>query len=293
MTRRLSADLVASPGCELGEGPKWDEARGRLRFVDVLRGRVLWLDVDTEDVEVAVLGQPVGATARTADGGLLAAVRDGVGVLRRDAAFTLVIPIERDDSTMRMNDAQVDPDGRLFAGTMAFDETPGRGTLYRLDANLRLSIVLRGLTISNGLGWSPDGRRMYFVDSPERRVDVLDRDPATGAVSGRRPLADLRDRDGVPDGLAVDEAGGIWLAMWGGGAVLGLDADGRLRTEIVVPTPQVTSCAFGGPAHDRLFVTTAAMVQDGVPPRSPAGAVFACDVGVAGPPETPYAGRLG
>jgi sugar lactone lactonase YvrE len=147
-----------------------------------------------------------------------------------------------------------------------------------------VTALATGLGISNGIGWSPDERLMYYVDSLDHQVDVFDYDPATGAIEGRRKFAAVGGGDVVPDGLTVDAEGGIWVAVWGGGAVLRHDPDGRVRQTVEVPAVQVTSCAFGGPDLDRLYITTAAGGGPG------AGALFVVEPGVTGQPSHPFRG---
>ncbi|MGY3848940.1 SMP-30/gluconolactonase/LRE family protein [Streptomyces hydrogenans] len=145
--------------------------------------------------------------------------------------------------------------------------------------------------MSNGLGWSPDGTLLYYADSPTRRVDVFDYDPATGALSGRRPFAVL-DR-GYPDGLTVDAEGNVWVAVWGGGEVLALTPGGVLHARVELPASHVTSCAFAGPDLDVLVITTAThgLSDDRRRAEPDAGRLFVCRPGVTGLPATPYADR--
>jgi sugar lactone lactonase YvrE len=167
---------------------------------------------------------------------------------------------------------------------MADDEAPGRGALYRLDPDHCVAEVISPVTISNGIGWSPDGGQMYYVDSPTRRVDVMDYDPATGAIAGRRPFAAIDAGEAIPDGLAVDAEGCVWVALWDGAAVLRFGPDGRLRDSLALPTPRVTSCAFGGPDLETLYITTAAG------PGSSGGELFWLRPGVTGLPTHAYQG---
>jgi sugar lactone lactonase YvrE len=158
----------------------------------------------------------------------------------------------------RGNDAAVDAQGRLWVGTMRYDEAAGGGRLRRVDGDGQVVDVLEDVTVSNGTGWSPDGRRMYYVDSPTRRVDVFDVDPSTGLVSGRRPFVTLDARTrGWPDGLCVDAYGCVWLALWAGGAVRRYTPTARLDRVIELPTTNTTACTFGGPRHTDLYITTA------------------------------------
>ena len=158
--------------------------------------------------------------------------------------------------TVRMNDGACDPQGRFWAGTMAYDESPGAGTLYRLELDGQCSTVLTGLTISNGIGWSPDGRTMYLSDSGTRLVEAFDFDGLTGAISARRTLVHIDQPGAAPDGLTVDEQGDIWVALYGGWAVHRYGPEGSLRATVHIPVAQATSCAFGGDDRRILFVTT-------------------------------------
>ena len=194
-----------------------------------------------------------------------------------------------------MNDGACDPQGRFWAGTMAYDESPGAGALYRLELDGSCTTVLTGLTIANGIGWSPDARTMYLNDSGTGRVETFSFDGASGAISDRRTLVES-DRPGVvPDGLTVDAEGGIWVAWWGGGAVNRYAPDGTLVASIELPVERPTSCAFGGPEVATLFVTTA---RDGLDEaalmRQPdAGRVFSIEgLGLHGLPCAPYRGRI-
>jgi sugar lactone lactonase YvrE len=271
------------PGASLGEGPCWDAASGSLYWVDIEVGRVLRLDGGGAFRGWDV-GQAVGAVVVRSSGGLVLAARDGFLTLDPETGAVAPLVSVGLPEGCRMNDGACDQAGRFFAGTMADDEAPDRGTLYRLDPDHSISIVIPRVTISNGIGWSPDGGRMYFVDSPTRRVDALDYDPATGAIAGRRPFARIDAGDAIPDGLAVDAEGCVWVALWDGGAVLRFGPDGRLMDSLELPTPRVTSCAFGGPDLETLYITTAAG-----PGRS-GGELFSVQAGVAGLATHAYQG---
>jgi sugar lactone lactonase YvrE len=271
------------PVAALGEGPCWDAATGSLYWVDITAGQVHRLDGDGAHRRWDA-GQAVGAVVLRSSGGLVLAARGGF--LALDTVTGDVAPLVALDlgDGCRMNDGACDEAGRFFAGSMADDESPGRGTLYRLDPDHSVAEVIGGVTVSNGIGWSPDGGLMYYIDSPTRRVDVLDYDPATGAAAGRRPFAAIDAGDAIPDGLAVDAEGGVWVALWDGGAVLRFGPDGRLRGSLELPAPRVTSCAFGGPDLETLYITTAAG------PGDAGGELFSARAGVAGLATHAYQG---
>jgi sugar lactone lactonase YvrE len=168
---------------------------------------------------------------------------------------------------------------------MAYDQRTGAGALYRLDPDASLTEVLGGVTISNGLEWSPAGDRAYYADTPTREIAVFDYGEDTG-LTGRRTFASV---DGLPDGLTVDAEGGVWVAVYGAGCVRRYGPGGGLDAQVDVPTPVTTACTFGGPGLDRLFVTTS---QEGLRPGADplAGSLFAADVGVRGLPVREFAG---
>ncbi|MFB4316073.1 SMP-30/gluconolactonase/LRE family protein [Actinomadura sp. 21ATH] len=262
-------EIAAAAGATLGEGPVWDPVAERLLWVDILACEVRAYDPATgADALVRRTGQHVGAARPRAGGGLVANLRDGVGLYGPDGSFRWLAELPA--AGCRGNDAAVGPDGALYAGTMAYDERPGAGVLRRVRPDGRVATVLDGVTISNGVAWSPDGRLMYYVDTPTGRIDVLDFDPAEGRVSERRPFAEVAG-PGSPDGLTVDAAGRVWVALWGGGRVLRFDPSGKQEATIEFPAAQTTACAFGGPGLRDLYVTSAAVGTDGA---AHAGALF-------------------
>ncbi|MGW0582284.1 SMP-30/gluconolactonase/LRE family protein [Streptomyces sp. NPDC002920] len=248
-------DVAVRAEATLGEGPTWDPATGRLLWLDILGARLHSYDPSTGRRTVRVTDQHVGAAKPRAGGGLVLNLRDGVGLLDPDDSFRWLHhePVPG----RRANDAAVAPDGSLWAGTMRYDEAPGGGTLSRLTADGTVDVVLDDVAVSNGTGWSPDSSLMYYVDSPTRRVDVFDYDPASAGISGRRAFVEIEEGAGFPDGLTVDAEGCVWVALWDGGAVRRYTPTGDLDRVITLPTPRVTACAFGGPDLTDLYITTA------------------------------------
>jgi len=285
------AELVLDARAELGEGPRWDPAEQRLLWVDVMRGRVHSFHPAAHSCRNQSVGQPVGALAVAEDGGLVLAVRDGFARLGPGSKrLERIAAVEAEHADRRMNDGACDAAGRFWAGTMALDFRPGAGALYRLDPGGRVHTMLEEVTISNGLDWSPDGRRMYYVDSPTQRIDVFDFDPQTGAIADRRAFAAIPSEAGMPDGLTVDAEGFVWVALWGGGAVRRYASDGSLERTVRLPVSHPTSCAFGGPALDELYITSAwvALSEAERAEQPHAGGVFRCRPGVAGRPANVF-----
>jgi sugar lactone lactonase YvrE len=279
-------EVAVRAEAELGEGPTWDAAAGRLLWLDILRSRVHTYDPLSGRRTVRTTEQHVGAVKPRAGGGLVLNLRDGVGLVDDDGGFRWLrhepVPGRRG------NDAAVAPDGSLWAGTMRYDEATGGGTLSRITGDGAAEVVLDDVTVSNGTGWSPDGRLMYYIDTPTRRIDVFDHDVTTGRVSGRRPLATVEEGAGYPDGLTVDADGCVWVALWDGAAVRRYTPSGALDRVVPLPVPRVTACAFGGAGLTDLYITTARVGLSPAP--SLAGSLMVLPHAGKGVPQPPFAG---
>ncbi|MFI8825561.1 SMP-30/gluconolactonase/LRE family protein [Streptomyces sp. NPDC053431] len=269
----------------LGEGPTWDPAGARLVWVDILGSRVHTYDPADDAHHVMDVGRHVGAAKPRAGGGLVVNLRDGVGRYDPDGTFDWLhhdpVPGRRG------NDAAVAPDGSLWAGTMRYDEREGGGNLVRIAPDGHVTPLLDRVTVSNGIGWSPDDPGLaYYVDSPTRRVDTLR--VADGRVVDRRPFATVGPGAGFPDGLAVDAEGCVWVALWDGGVLHRYTPAGALERTVPLPVRRPTACAFGGPGLRDLYVTTA---RTGLADPEPlAGTLLVLpDIG-EGLPATPFAG---
>lgn len=283
--RRLTAEPVTGPVAFHGEGPVWHPSFAGIRFVDMLAGDILQVR-DDGTVDRFPVGAVAAAFRPRRGGGLVVAVERGF--VLTDAA----VAVERDlgevwsDTGVRMNEGGCDPQGGFYCGSMAYDATPGAATLYRLAPDLTVTPVLGDVTISNGLGFTADGALAYYNDTPTGRIDVFDHDPERG-LTGRRPFVDT-DGDS-PDGLTVDADGGVWAAFYGASQVRRYTPGGALDVVVDLPVTNVTACAFGGPALDRLYITTSREnVEDGAQPL--AGALFAVDPGATGLPVLEFAG---
>lgn len=291
----MTSDAVACTTDQhlLGEGARWDARRDELLRVDIIDGRVYRDRIDDDGglIPVRTYEVPgtVGAVAPVEDdeGWLLAA---GLGFAHLSIDGSLHPLTEVAPAGTRMNDAACDPQGRFWAGTKAHDNHQGGGALYRLDRNGRTELILDGLTISNGLGWSPDGDTMYLADTIPGVVHAFAFDGERGTISEGRVLIDVAEAVGAPDGLTVDADGDLWVAIWGGGLVCRYSPGGVLREELLVPAEQTTSCAFAGPGLNRLYVTTATEDWSDEQRRAEpaAGLVYRFDTDATGRPAAPF-----
>ena len=279
---RWSADLVLDARADLGEGPLWDRRSSELLWVDIMAGLLHRFDPATRTDVAIDVGQPVGCVVTRASGGWALGLKDGFATA--NGSVDLIAPLDLGRPDLRINDGAVDSRGRFWAGTMQLDSEPEAGSLYRLDPDGSLHTILAKVTISNGIGWSPDGTAMYYVDTATRRIDLFDWEAEGGTIANRRTFVTLEAGAGDPDGLVVDEEGGVWLALWGGFAVRRYSPEGELLGVVDVPVGRVTKAAFGGRGLDELYITTAAG------PEPHAGGVFRARPGVCGQPAHDFAG---
>jgi sugar lactone lactonase YvrE len=292
MTGQLVVEQVTAPLAEHGEGPVYWPAwsTGPLRWVDMLAGDVLSM-IEGGEVRRSHVGRVAAAIRPRARGGMVVATENGFALFDGslgDGELTAEARIAVwSDPSIRMNDGGCDPLGRFLCGSMAYDARPNAGSLYRLDADLAVTAVLAGVTVSNGLAWSADGKLAYYVDSALGSIDVFESD--AGELAGRRTLVQFDEHDGTPDGLCLDAEGHIWIAMHGGASVHRFSPSGTREATLSLPVSGVTACTFGGPDLATLFITTSRLGM-GESAEPAAGALFAAQPGVVGAPVTAFAG---
>jgi sugar lactone lactonase YvrE len=303
-----AAEVAASAvkaGDLIGEGPAWDETGQRLLWVDQERGLVHearadgggWFESRRWQLE-----RRLAAVVPRGNGGLVVAGGDEILALDEAGTVASLARLDIDPARARLNDAKCDPQGRLWAATLTADFVPGDSALFRIDPDGHVERILGGITIGNGLEWSPDGRFLYFVDSLTLSIDRFDCDGREGAIANRHRLITFALGEGAPNGLTVDRDGNLWVAATGAGEVRCFTPEGRLVSRIRIATPGATSCAFGGSDGGDLFITSlgrrmpdvartiglseAMMTNDG----PCAGDLFVCRPGTSGPAATPFAG---
>ena len=289
----MEVELVVDAHAVLGEGPIWNPVTEHLVWVDIMRSEVHQFDPITNIDSVIQIGRHVGTVVPRQCGGLVCAVDDGFVAVDDDGQVTRLAHVEADIPTNRMNDGKCDSSGRLWAGTMPYDTvSPGVGALYRLDPDLSVHTMLRGITVSNGISWSLDDTLMYYIDSPTRHVDVFDFDADLGTISNRRVLIDMTGEIGVPDGMTVDAEGYLWVAIAGGGQVRRYAPDGRRDRVIKFPVSLTSACAFGGPHLTDLYVTSISLSLSShdLEKQPHAGGLFRTRPGPRGLPPKAFAG---
>ncbi|MBI3172894.1 MAG: SMP-30/gluconolactonase/LRE family protein [Chloroflexi bacterium] len=244
--------LLFDVRAELGEGPFWNARTQTLHWLDILNKRV-YAGADL----LAQLDEFIGCAAFRRDGGLILALKNSIVDLKPDSVKPAILATLSEPANNRLNDGKCDPAGRFLAGSMDMNETDPTGALYSFDGKT-VTKLLSGITISNGLTWSPDHRTFYYTDTPTRQVTAFDYDLSTGQIANPRPAVRVPDGLGWPDGMTSDMDGNLWIAMWGGAQVTKWDPHtGRLLEQIPMPALQPSSCIFGGADLNELYVTSA------------------------------------
>lgn len=280
----LQAQLVFDSRDTLGEGPVWYS--GSLWWVDIEGKALRCFDPTAERCTTSPLEKRPGCAVPCESGRWLIANEEGLAFLNiDDEKMDTFDPFLVGNPRLRFNDGKCDPVGRLLVGTLEEDLKEGGACLYRLDTDGKRSVLLEGVTISNGLAWSGDGRTLYYIDTLTRSIERFEYELSSGSVSSRRCLVTVPEQDGFPDGMAIDSEGHLWVALWGGGAVQRFHCEtGEKLDRVDVPVSQVTSCCFGGESMDTLFITTAriGLSKEDLAKQPRAGSVFSCQTSVAG-----------
>lgn len=251
--------VVSDIRCQLGEGPVWDQNTQSIIWLDIIAGQIHEYHVTARIYRQIEVGRMVGAVALTQRGHYIAALEDGISRIRRNTGeITPLLKIEGDVSTNRFNDGKCDPNGRFWAGTMSLTEDQPSGSLYAINRDLSWQKKVKDVTISNGLAWSIDKSRLFYIDSPTRQVVAYDFDNATGSIDNGQVVIQIPEAEGFPDGMTIDQEGKLWIAHWGGWQVARWDPEtGQKLKSIRLPTAHITSCTFGGKYYSDLYITSA------------------------------------
>jgi len=272
---------------QLGEGPVWSQRRGELLWVDILGSTVHRMSLSDRRIRSLKLEGTIGwVLPRAGSNEFIAGFRNGFYSIDLDSGELRPIGHPEPDRVgNRMNDAKVDPAGRIWAGTKD-DADKNAGALYRLDCDLTWRRMDDGYQVTNGPAFSRDGKTLYHTDSARRSIYAFDLDEE-GAISGKRVWLEFLDEWGFPDGMTTDVEGCLWVAHWGGGRVSRFSPAGELIRSVALPAPNITSCTFAGERLDRLFVTSSSIDSADQPL---AGALFEIDPGISGIPQPEFGG---
>jgi sugar lactone lactonase YvrE len=283
----MEAELMVHPNCYLGESPVWDGIRNCCYWVDI-EGKIIY-EYGWSDglLHSYLLDQRVSMVVPGKNNHLIVGLEKGVGRFSlTDQRLELITDLEISWINMRCNDGKCDPLGRLWIGTTHLDHKTGAGNVYCVDET-QISLKIKQVSISNGMAWSPDNKQLFYTDTPTRMISSYSYDNLTGNISYQKTAIEIPQRLGLPDGMAMDEEGQLWVALWGGYGVARFNCiTGQQTAFINVPAPNVTSCAFVGKNLDHLVITTARKELDNDMLKSyPAsGGVFVADPGVKGNP---------
>jgi D-xylonolactonase len=279
----MKPELIADYKCETGEGPMWHPVEKKVYWCDIPRGRLFRYDPATGEHEMCYEGdEALGGFTVQADGALLFFMARGAVKIWREGELTAVIDEIPGERESRFNDVIADPQGRVFCGTMSTPERLGR--LYRLDTGGTLTRVLDGVGTSNGMGFTPDCKQMYYTDTRKHEIYLFDYDRASGEIDNRRVFVHVPDGEGGPDGMTVDGQGYVWSARWGGSCLVRYAPDGSEVQRVSFPAIKVSSVIFGGADYTEMYVTTAGGHQKEIDGPG-AGALFRLRPGIKGVPE--------
>ncbi|HHX43824.1 MAG TPA: SMP-30/gluconolactonase/LRE family protein [Chloroflexi bacterium] len=284
----MKPEMIADYQCVTGEGPLWHPMENRLYWTDIPTGRMFRYDPATGHHEQIYQGEMVGGFTIQADGALLLFGERGSVRLWRDGQLTTVIDELADERETRFNDVFADTEGRVFCGTMSTRQRKGR--LYRLDTDGSIHLILEGIGCSNGMGFTPDRKCLYYTDTTVREIYLFDYDAATGALSNQRLFVRTPEGEGGPDGMTVDAEGYVWSARWDGGHLFRYSPDGQEVMRVPFPAKKVSCVTFGGPDYTDMYVTTAGGNRKETEGEG-AGALFRVNLGIRGLPE--YLSRVG
>ena len=281
-----NVELVIDSKSELGEGAVWNPKTGELLWINIT-GKILnFYKPETRNNKEMFTGQMIGTVVPTESGVVLVALQNGIYQLNTETGTKkLIIDPEENLPNNRFNDGKCDPAGRFWAGTMSINDEKNAGALYRLDSDSSIHKMVENVSISNGIVWSLDNAKMYYIDTPTQKVLAYDYNNETGEIDNPKIAIEIPEEMGFPDGMTIDAEGNVWVALWGGSAVSCWNPEtGELLRTIEIPAKNITSCAFGDNDLGTLYITTARVAtSDEELEKFPyAGGVFKTRPGVKG-----------
>ena len=284
----MEPEMIADYNNLVGEGPLWHQAERLLYWVDILQGRIFRYDPESGKHEQFYKGRVLGGFTIQEDGSLLLFMDRGSIAILRDGELSYIVDEIPEELDTRFNDVIANPQGGVFCGTMPTDTEPAK--LYRLDPDGSLTVVLEGIGLSNGLGFTLDRKQMYYTDSFARKIYIFDYDEGTSEITNQRVFVETPEDGGIPDGMTVDGEGHVWSARVDGSALFRYTPSGEQERKVTFPAKKVSSVTFGGLEMDEMYVTT--IGGDNKAEEGPgAGALFRLKLGIKGVPD--YYSRIG
>ncbi len=279
------ASLVYDAKASLGEGALWHRSSGQLYWVDIEGKQLHRYSPATQQNETFPMPSRIGTVVLDSDGNAIVALQNGIHRYNfaSDSLALLVNPLDTLPN-VRFNDGKCDPQGRLWVGSMHLEQTPKAASLYKVEGK-QATVMLEDITISNGIVWTSDRTKMYYIDTPTLTIMEYAFDAYAGTLSSARVAVKVPEAVGYPDGMSIDTEDKLWVAHWGGNAVIRWDPiTGEMLHKVEVPAPHVTSCAFGGEDLTTLYITTAreGLTNEQLSTFPQSGGLFKTEVNVAG-----------
>lgn len=261
MTEKAGIDLeiITDHKCLLGEGPVWDATSKTIYWIDILNGQIHQYATEQQTHKTIHVHQMIGSLAVCTNGNMIAALQNGFALINQEThEIKMIADPENHLPNNRFNEGKCDPAGRFWAGTMSLSEDSGVGNVYMMQNGLAPVKKIESVSISNGMAWSSDYQTFYYIDSPTMQVVAYDYDKATGQISNKRTVVKIEKEEGIPDGMTIDNQGMLWIAHWDGWQVTRWNPHtGEKLYTIKLPVAKVTSCTFGGPTFEDLYITSA------------------------------------
>lgn len=294
MPETIQAKLELPIDAHLGEGPVWDEIRQQLWWVDILSGKLHKYDPSKLKNSSVDVGEHIGAAVLRKSGGLVVALKSGLYFFdEKSGEKTFIKDPESHMPENRFNDGKCDPAGRFWAGTLNYNLEKEAGSLYCLNPDLTVEKKLDGITISNGMAWNSRGDRFFFIDTPTGNICSFHYYKESGDISNEYVITHIDEKDGYPDGMAIDTDDKLWVAMYGSGRVIRINPEnGKIEFEVVLPVPKPTSCTFGGKDLNELYITTCRehMSREDLKKYPQSGSLFKVKLPFRGMPVSRFTG---
>lgn len=252
-------EIIVDSSCLLGESPVWDFENKRIMWLDIFKSELHQFYPGLQQHTAVELNKIPGCITLNSQGHLLAAVHDGFAFVDPDSGkLEMLAEVEGDNPDNRFNDGKCDSSGRFWAGTMSMSGKPEAGNVYALETNGEVSLKIEGVSCSNGMAWSKDNSKFYYIDTPTKQVVSYDFDLGSGNIANKQVVINFSSKDGMPDGMTIDSDGMLWIALWDGGKVVRVNPDtGLILESVSLPVSRITSCIFGGDKLQDLYITSA------------------------------------